>query len=156
MSCGLLPAVSMRSLCLSLSLSTSLSCCFTDEHERSAVLILPDLANIPPFTTVVSSSLQPRVNLLQRRRRPLTVPLLLVTVLPPQNLKKKYGAKWALVTVSVDSSCCRSKWVCGVFFVWYVCVYGGGLMSRGVLHSKIASRQGATCSRMLSNSQAYC
>ncbi|CAM9484672.1 unnamed protein product [Ectocarpus sp. 12 AP-2014] len=26
------------------------------------------------------------------------VPLLLVAVLPPQNLKKKYGAKWALVT----------------------------------------------------------
>lgn len=32
-----------------------------------------------------------------------TVPLLLVAILPPQNLKKKYGAKWALVTVSLRS-----------------------------------------------------
>ena len=103
------------------ALSLSLSCCFTDEHERSAVLILPDLANIPPFATVVSSSLQPRANLLQRRRRPLSVPLLLVTVLPPQNLKKKYGAKWALVTVSVDVpavvevSGCAAFFFCGMF-----------------------------------------
>lgn len=39
----------------------------------------------------------------------MTVPLLLVAVLPPQDLKKKYGAKWALVTVSngvVELLCC--------------------------------------------------
>lgn len=35
-----------------------------------------------------------------REQHETAVPLVLVSALPPHDLKKKYGAKWALVTVS--------------------------------------------------------